>query len=145
MDRTGAKRALLAAAATRGDAWGRKPLLLAAFLALDVRGTLYAVIRDPAWMIPVQLLDGLSAGLLGGLFPVAVADLTRGAGFFNAAQGAVGTVQDIGGVASGALAGAVVVSAGYGTAFLTLAAIELAGAVLLWVGMPETRPPVLDP
>ena len=61
-------------------------------------------------------------------------------GVFNAAQGAVGTLQDIGGVASGALAGGIIVAAGYDAAFLTLAAIALAGSVLLWVAMPETQP-----
>ncbi|MBV8915751.1 MAG: MFS transporter [Acetobacteraceae bacterium] len=129
-----------ATAALRADRWGRKPLLMLAFAALVVRATLYGVLRDPAWMIPVQLLDGFAVGLLGALFPVVVADLTRGLGVFNAAQGAVGTLQDIGGVASGALAGAIIVAAGYETAFLTLAAIALAGSVLLWLGMPETRP-----
>ena len=135
-----------ATAGLRADRWGRKPLLMLAFAALVLRATLCATLRDPAWMIPVQLLDGLAIGLLGALFPVVVADLTRGLGVFNAAQGAIGTLQDIGGVASGALAGAIVVAAGYDAAFLTLAAIALAGTILLWLGMPETRPaPIVAP
>jgi hypothetical protein len=126
--------------ALRADTWGRKPLLMLGFMALVIRGMLCATLRDPAWMIPVQLLDGLAAGLLGALFPIVVADLTHGSGLFNAAQGAVGTLQDIGGVASGALAGTIIVAAGYDTAFLSLAGIALAGTMLLWVAMPETRP-----
>jgi sugar phosphate permease len=85
----------------------------------------------------VQLLDGLAAGLLGALFPVVVADLTRNSGAFSTAQGAVGMVQDVGGVLSGSLAGWIVVAAGYDTAFLVLAGIGLAGGVLFWVAMPE--------
>jgi len=131
-----------AVAAMRADQWGRKPLLLVAFAALIVRATLYAVLRDPAWLIPVQVLDGLAVGLLGALFPVVVADLTRGLGVFNAAAGAVGTLQDIGGVMSGVLAGAIIVAAGYEVAFLTMAAIALAGFLLLLLAMPETRSPL---
>jgi MFS family permease len=126
-------------AARRADDWGRKPLLLAAFVALALRGVLYTVWDHPGWLITVQLLDGVGAGLIGALFPVVVADLTRGSGHFNAAQGAVGTVHAVGGVISGALGGSIVVMAGYHAAFLTLAGFAAIGAVLFWVFMPETR------
>jgi MFS family permease len=124
----------------RVDAWGRKPLMLAAFIALAARAVLYTVSDHPAWLIGVQLLDGVGAGLIGALFPIIVADLTRGSGRFAAAQGAVGTVHGIGGVASMALAGLIVVQAGYAAAFLTLGAIATVGALLFAVLMPETRP-----
>jgi MFS family permease len=70
----------------RADVWGRKPLLLAAFVALVLRGTLYTLSDDRTWLIGVQLLDGVGAGLTGALFPIMVADLTRGSGHFAAAQ-----------------------------------------------------------
>lgn len=135
-----------ALAATRADVWGRKPLLLAAFLALALRGALYTVSDHWAWLVGVQLLDGVGAGLIGALFPVVVADLTRGSGHFNTAAGAVGTVHAVGGIVSAVLAGNIVVQAGYSVAFLTLAAIAAVGAVVLWAAMPETRraPPVVD-
>ncbi len=123
----------------RADLWGRKPLLLAAFLALALRATLYTVSDQTTWLLAVQLLDGVSAGLIGALFPIVVADLTRGTGHFAAAQGVVGTVHGIGGVISTAVAGQIVVSAGYDAAFLTLAAVAVVGAVLFWLLMPETR------
>lgn len=134
-----------ALAGARADAWGRKPLLLAAFAALALRGALYALSDDPAWTIAVQLLDGVGAGLIGALFPVVIADLTRGSGHFNAAKGAVGTVHAVGGILSGALAGGIVVRAGYGAAFLTLAGIATLGAALFWLTVPETRPPAERP
>jgi predicted MFS family arabinose efflux permease len=71
---------------------------------------------------------------------VVVADLTRGTGRFNAAQGAVATAQAAGGVASTTLAGLVAARAGYDAAFLALAAAAAAGAALFWLAMPETRP-----
>ena len=86
-----------------------------------------------------QLLDGVGAGLFGALFPVIVADLTRGTGRFNAAQGAVATAQAFGGVVSTTLAGVVAARVGYDAAFLTLSAIALVGAALFWFAMPETR------
>jgi len=125
-------------AGARAEAWGRKPLLLA-FAALALRGALYTAWDHPGWLVGVQLLDGVGAGLIGALFPVVVADLTRGTGRFNAAQGAVGTAQAIGGVLSTTLAGLVAARAGYDAAFLTLSAIAAAGAALFWLAMPETR------
>jgi MFS family permease len=128
-----------ALAGRKADAWGRKPLLLTAFVALALRGVLYTYSDSATWLIGVQLLDGVGAGLIGALFPVVVADLTRGSGHFNAAGGAVGTVHAVGGILSGVLAGQIVVAAGYQTAFLALAAIAILGAVLFWAVMPETR------
>lgn len=133
-----------ALAGSRADRWGRKPLFLAAFVALALRGALYTLSDDPAWLIGVQLLDGIGAGLTGALFPVIVADLTRGSGHFAAAQAGVGTAQGIGGTISAMLAGELVVHAGYGTAFLALAAIAALGGVLFWILMPETQATVPD-
>jgi MFS family permease len=123
----------------RTDIWGRKPLLLVAFIALAVRGTLYTFSDAPAWMITVQLLDGVGAGLIGALFPIVIADLTRGSGHFAAAQGVVGTVHATGGMLSMALGGVLAAWAGYNTAFLVLASLAALGAVLFWLAMPETR------
>jgi MFS family permease len=123
----------------RTDAWGRKPLFLAAFVALALRGTLYTLSDERAWMIGVQLLDGVGAGLIGALFPIVIADLTRGSGHFAAAQGVVGTVHAVGGVTSMVLGGVLASWAGYDTAFLVLASIAVLGGVAFWLFMPETR------
>ena len=126
-------------AGSRADVWGRKPLFLAAFVALALRGALYTLSDNPAWLIAVQLLDGVGAGLTGALFPVIVADLTRGSGHFAAAQAGVGTAQGVGGTVSAMLAGTIVVQAGYTPAFLTLAAIAALGGILFWLLMPEPQ------
>jgi predicted MFS family arabinose efflux permease len=123
----------------RVDAWGRKPLFLAAFMALALRGVLYTLSDNATWLVAVQLLDGVGAGLIGALFPIIVADLTKGSGHFAAAQGAVGTVHGVGGVLSMVLAGQLVVLASYDAAFLTLAAIAAVGGILFWIAMPETK------
>jgi MFS family permease len=124
----------------RADRWGRKPLFLAGFLVLPLRGCLYVLSDNQFWLLAVQTLDGIGAGLFGALFPIIVADLMRGTGRYNVAQGAILTAQGIGAALSTTLAGVVVVHAGYSAAFLTLAGVAFAGAVLFLFGMPETKP-----
>ena len=125
----------------KANAWGRKPLFLAGFIILPIRGVLYTFSDDPYWLVGVQLLDGVGAGLYGALFPLIVADLMEGTGRFNVALGAVTTAQGIGASLSTALAGVIVVKAGYSAAFLTLAAIAFAGLALFGLAMPETWRP----
>ena len=125
-------------AGSRANVWGHKPLILAAFTALALRGVLFALWDEPVWLIAVQSLDGVAAGLMGALTPVVVADLTYGTGHFNAGQGAVATVHSLGAIASTTVAGQIVVATGYETAFLTLSSIAVVGALLYWLTMPET-------
>ncbi len=121
----------------RADQWGRKPLLLAGFLILPIRGVLYTLSDDPRWLVSVQLLDGIGAGLFGALIPLMVRDLTQGSGHFNVSLASVSLVFGIGAALSNGLAGYVAEAKGYDSAFLVLAAV--AGcAVLLLLGMPET-------
>jgi len=123
---------------SRADVWGRKPVFLAAFGVLALRGVLYTFSDNPAWLLGVQLLDGVGAGIFGALFPVVVADLTRGTGHFNVSQGAVATAQGVGAAVSASLAGGVVVGAGYSVAFLMLGGIAAAGFLGYLLLMPET-------
>lgn len=124
----------------KADRWGRKPIFIAAFAVLALRGALYTVSNDAWWLVGVQALDGVGAGIFGALFPIIVADLTRGSGRFNVAQGAVATAQGLGAAISATLAGSIIVGFGYTASFLTLAAIALAGLILYVVAMPETKP-----
>ena len=125
----------------RADRWGRKPLFLAAFLILPLRGCLYTLSDNQYWLVGVQMLDGVGAGIFGAIFPVIVADLMRGTGRFNIAQGAIITAQGIGAALSTTIAGLVVVHAGYSAAFLTLAGVAIVGAAVFFFGLQETRPP----
>jgi len=120
------------------DAWGRKPIFLAAFAVLTVRGLLYPISDSLYWIVGVQLLDGVGAGIFGALFPVVVADITHGQGHFNAALGGIAAAAGLGGALSTLVAGFIVVMAGYSAAFLSLAGIAAAGFALYLVAMPET-------
>ncbi len=121
------------------DRLGRKPIFLVAFAILPVRAALYTLSDDSAWLIGVQLLDGVGAGIFGALAPLIVADVTRGTGRFNLAQGLVATCQGAGASASGLAAGVLVDHAGYGATFLTLGAAALVALGVFAVAMPETR------
>lgn len=123
----------------RADRWGHKRFFLAALLILPIRAALYAISDNPFWLVGVQLLDGVGAGIFGAIFPVVVADLMRNTGRFNVAQGAVMTAQSIGAALSTTLAGSVVVGAGYSAAFITLGAVAAIGAMICLLALPETR------
>ena len=100
----------------KADVWGRKPLLLAGFLILPLRGVLYTLSSDPYWLVAVQMLDGIGAGIFDAL----------------------STVFGLGAALSSSLAGFVVQQAGYNAAFLTLAGVAAVALALLWLAMPET-------
>jgi MFS family permease len=123
------------------DRIGRKPILLVGFAVLPVRALLYTFSDDPAWLIGVQLLDGIGAGIFGAATPLVIADLMRGTGRFNLAQGAVATVQGIGASLSGLAAGVIVDHLGYSAGFLTFGAAACVALAALLFAMPETARP----
>jgi MFS family permease len=122
----------------KADAWGRKPLFLAGFAILPIRAVLYTFSDNSFWLIGVQILDGVGAGIFGALTPLVIADIMRGTGRYNLAQGAIATMVGIGASLSGLAAGEVVDHFGYTVAFLTLGAAALVAAIVFALGMPET-------
>jgi MFS family permease len=123
------------------QSWGRRPLLALCFLPLCVRSAVFAVSTDPAAIVAVQLLDGISAASLGVLVPLVVADTTRGTGHFNFAQGVVGVAVGIGAALSTTIAGYVADFFGDAVAFLLLGSVGALGLLLVLALMPETRHP----
>jgi MFS family permease len=124
----------------RARTWGRRPLLLIGFGALPIRALVFALTADPPLLISLQLLDGISGAVIGVLTALVIADLTRGSGHFNLAQGIIGTASGIGAALSTALFGLMAMSFGRTAAFLSIASVGLLGAAILWLLMPETRP-----
>jgi MFS family permease len=119
---------------------GRRPLLLAGFAALPIRGLLFATVSDPYLLVVVQLLDGLTAAVLSVMVPLTVADLTRGTGRFNLVQGVIGTMMGVGASLSPTLAGYLSDTFGSPIAFLGLAVTASLCLTTAWLLMPETRP-----
>ena len=123
----------------QAQVWGRRHFLLAAFAALALRGVLFATVTNPTLLVAVQVLDGVAAASVGIMVPLMIADITRGSGHFNFAQGLVGTAIGIGASISPTLAGYLSDRFGNLWAFLGLAIIAAVGLALTWLMMPETR------
>ena len=93
----------------------------------------------------IQVLDGIGAGIFGALFFVVIADLTRGTGRYNLAQGAASACWGLGAALSNSVAGFIVDKAGFSAAFGFLAGCAFAACLLLWIAMPETGDPKATP
>jgi MFS family permease len=120
--------------------WGRRPLLIAGFAALPLRGLLFATVHDPSLLVAVQILDGITASVFGVMVPLMVADLTRGSGHFNLGLGMVGTTTGIGASLSTVFAGYITDHFGSASAFFELAAVAIIALTAVVAFMPETRP-----
>ncbi len=119
---------------------GRRAVLLVGFLALPVRALLFAFDPGPQVVIAIQVLDGVSATVLGLMPPLIAADLTRRSGHLNLAIGSFGLAAGLGATFSTTIAGWVADRMGSTTAFLGLALVGTLATAVLAVAMPETRP-----
>lgn len=120
------------------QSWGRKPLLIVGFAALVLRGVCFALTSEPYILVAIQVLDGISAAVLGVLVPLTVADVARGP-HFNLAQGTVGCAMGIGASISTVLSGYMADTWGSYTAFMGMAAVAMLGLGGVAMLMPETR------
>jgi MFS family permease len=123
----------------RAEERGRKPLLLVGFTALPIRAVLFALTDNPHALIAIQMLDGITASVVGVMTPLIIADVTKGTGRFNVAQGVFGTIMGIGAVVSPTLTGLIVDRFGYSAGFVSLAVAGLLALLVLAIFMPETK------
>ncbi|CAK7003337.1 MAG: putative MFS-type transporter [Desulfovibrio sp.] len=118
--------------------WGAKQarlrgyglLFIIALLALPLRGII-AGCFDSSWnIIPVQMLDGVGAGLIGVATPGIVARLLKGTGHINMGLGFVLTVQGVGAALSSSYGGLFAHHISYQVSFIALAAAPCFGLAL---------------
>lgn len=119
--------------------WGRKPIFLIGFLVLPIRGMLYTYSTDSVFLVAVQLLDGIGAGIYGVVGVLMVADLARGTGRFNLALGAMVVAAGLGAAASQLLSGVIAGAANYNTAFMSLSGVAVLGCVWFALCVRETN------
>jgi MFS family permease len=112
-------------------------VLLISFAMLPLRAVLAAHLITDWGVYPVQILDGISAGLQTAAIPAFVARMLQGTGRVNLGQGAVMTVQGIGGALSPALGGWLAQLIGYGPTFLILGSFALM-SIAVWVIFADT-------
>jgi MFS family permease len=119
--------------------WGRRPILILGFCALPIRALLFASVGNPYFLVPVQMLDGLSAAVFGVMLPLIAADVAGDKGRYNLCIGLFGLAAGIGATLSTATAGFIADHLGNTVSFMCLAAAGLAAVLLVWFAMPETR------
>ena len=119
---------------------GRRKVLMIGFIALPARALLFACDPNPGAVGVIQVLDGISATVLGLMPPLIAADLTRKTGHLNLAIGSFGLAAGLGATFSTTVAGWVADRMGAGVAFLSLALVGGLATFLLVLAMPETRP-----
>jgi MFS family permease len=108
-------------------------VLLISFISLPVRGVIAAHVMNKWGVYPVQILDGVGAGLQSVAVPGLVARILDGTGRVNVGQGAVMTVQGLGASLSPAIGGWIAQEIGYSAMFLILGSFAL-GSIALWLG-----------
>lgn len=129
------------AAAWGADRWGRRAVFLLGFAVLPIRGLLYTYSTDSAFLIAVQLLDGIGAGIYGVAGVLVVADLARGTGRFNSALAAMALAAGLGAAASNLAAGLVAGARGFDAAFVGLAGAAVLGLIWFAAAVGETATP----
>ena len=122
------------------DTLGRKPVMGFAFLVLPLRIFSYTLVHSPKALVVLQSLDGIGAGIYGVAVIAFAADLTRGKGGFNTLNGLLATAVSIGGVAGPAVAGELTQRLGFRPMFAVFAAVAAAAFLILFSGVPETKP-----
>jgi MFS family permease len=121
------------------QSWGRRPILLLGFSALPIRALLFAGVSSPYLLVPVQMLDGISAAVFGVMLPLIAADVAGGKGRYNLCIGLFGLAAGIGATLSTSLAGFVADRFGNAVSFFGLAGAGALAVLLVWAAMPETR------
>jgi MFS family permease len=107
-------------------------VILISFLALPIRGLIAAHWINHTGLYPVQVLDGIGAGLQSVAVPGLVARILNGTGRINIGQGAVMTVQGLGASLSPGIGGWIAQGIGYPLTFLLLGSLALV-SILVWV------------
>jgi MFS family permease len=117
---------------------GRRIVLIVGFGAEALRGALFGLVAAPVPVVLIQLLNGVSAAVLGVLLPLIAADIARERGHFNLIMGVIGLAVGLGASASTAMAGAIADSVGMQASFFALAGAGALATLLAWLLMPET-------
>lgn len=115
-------------------------VLLISFIALPIRGVIAYFFIDTYGVYPVQILDGIGAGLQSVAVPGLVARILDGTGRVNVGQGAVMTVQGLGASISPAIGGWIAQGLGFSPTFLILGSFAI-GSIGLWLAFARLLKP----
>ena len=122
-----------------GGRFGRKAIFGIAFLLLPIRLALFGLATQPEWVLAIQALDGIIAGIFGVLIVLVCSDLTRGKSGFNALMGLVHAAPALGALIGAALQGFFTQWLGFERTFFIFSLIALSAALIFLILMPETH------
>lgn len=121
--------------------FGLATVFVIALIALPIRGAIAGSVSSFASIYPVQILDGVGAGLIGIATPIAAERILSGTGRFNVGLAAVMTVQGIGASLSNVVAGWLTNIGGYGLAYWMHGAVAILALAAFAVGHKTIAPP----
>ncbi len=117
--------------------WGFWWVIVVTLTTLPLRGITAAWLTTPWGIVPVQIFDGLGAGLQSVAIPALVVHLLHGSGRVNFGQGTMQSVEAAGGCLSPLLGGWLASRFGFPVAFIALGSLA-AVSLALWVGQAST-------
>lgn len=120
--------------------FGLATVFLIALLALPIRGAIAGSFSSFGVIFPVQILDGIGAGLIGIATPIAAARILSGTGRFNVGLAAVMTVQGIGASTSNVVAGWLTGMGGYALAYWAHGGIAALAVAAFLIGRKAIAP-----
>lgn len=112
--------------------FGLSSIFIVALAALPIRGAIAGTFPQFAAVVPVQILDGVGAGLMGIATPLAAERILSGTGRFNVGFAAVMTLQGVGASLSNIVAGWLTDFGGYGLAYWVHGGVAIL-ALLLYI------------
>jgi hypothetical protein len=122
--------------------FGLATVFIIALLSLPLRGLIAGSFSDFGVIYPVQILDGIGAGLIGIATPIAAERILSGTGRFNVGFAAVMTVQGIGASLSNVVAGWLTDLGGYSLAYFVHGGVAALAVAAFLAGRHAIAPPL---
>ncbi|MCD2173768.1 MFS transporter [Rhizobium sp. C4] len=122
--------------------FGLAMVILIGLIALPIRGAIAGAFTSFGSIYPVQVLDGVGAGLIGIATAIAVERILSGSGRFNVGLAVVGTIQGIGASSSNIVAGWLTDLGGYKLAYWVHGGVALIAVVVFFIWRHEIAPPL---
>ncbi|MCM2290981.1 MFS transporter [Allorhizobium sp. BGMRC 0089] len=120
--------------------FGLSTMFVVALVALPLRGLIAGSFSGFAAIYPVQILDGVGAGLIGIATPIAAERILHGSGRFNLGLAAVMTIQGIGASSSNIVAGWLTEKGGYSLAYFVHGGVAALALVLFLINRKQVAP-----
>lgn len=122
------------------DRWGRKPLLIVAWITMALRLLIVAIARTPEQIVVNQALDGFSNGLFAIVAAAWVTDRLADPRRIGEAQVIVGSSLVLGSALGPFFCGFIVDAIGYRVLFGLLAVVGAIAVLLIIAFVPESIP-----